>query len=376
MSLAGMNYRRDIVKSLTERVPDLLDWKEALPYACDVVEERFNAPEPLVDLSRGEIVPQEYLVSYREGTRTVGMVPADAPILLQGDGGSLKTWIALSISLACELGEDVGPFAPKWSGVHTLYLDWEADENTLRRRWHRLALGHGVPPPTIFYRRCVAPMTDMVATLRQDIAANNIGLVIVDSIASAVTGDLVKSDSIIPFYNAIRASASCTFLVISHVSKAAASSTSSEPQSAFGSVQVRNRARGGFEVKVTDATPTVSTVAITQEKMNDGATHRNPFGVTYTFVDPDGSITAARINGHSDALDARMTIADRLLRILGDGHPHSTADLAASLATTPATLRVTLSRLHDRGKIVSFPGPNGTPSSWGLADQHHGLSIP
>jgi predicted ArsR family transcriptional regulator len=71
-----------------------------------------------------------------------------------------------------------------------------------------------------------------------------------------------------------------------------------------------------------------------------------------------------------------MTIADRLLRILSDGQVHSTQHLATELGTTPNAIRVTLGRLHERGKIVSFPGANSnTPASWGLTDKHHGLSV-
>ncbi len=124
-----------------------------------------------------------------------GMIARESVIILSGDGGTGKTWLAL------HLCAHVGAGRP-WLGrrvwrMPTLYLDCQNGRARMWRRAHAILKGAGIAPEELA-QSTIAPSYAMDAlgerapedllTLHDAITAMQAGLVVIDSL-SDVIGD-------------------------------------------------------------------------------------------------------------------------------------------------------------------------------------------
>lgn len=116
----------------------------------------------------------EYLVD--------GLFVKNDVVLLAAYGGSLKTWVALSLMLAIQSGKPwLGRYQVRQGNV--MLLDYESGEYEVRRRLRLLAKGESVPP--IRYTWVGGSLHDEQTwrQIERDVVRFNIRLLVIDSLA-------------------------------------------------------------------------------------------------------------------------------------------------------------------------------------------------
>lgn len=346
-----------VLSARDERVP----WRDMLEVACVTTLRAFREGAALSDLSRTVPTPQRYL-------DTLGIVPVGETSVLYGDGASCKSFVALAYALAVRTGCSVGPFEPtEQCGV--LVLDWETTEDEQAERLHRLCMGLGIRNvPAFHYRPMWRPLAEDQTAVRRLVGECGATLVLVDSIAPAMGGE-VGSEQAIPFFNALRSlGPGVTRLVVSHVSKADAHQQTG-PGDPYGSVFVRNLSRSAWAAKATpDGDGLGVEVGLFHTKANRGPLRR-PVGVRFEFEDPAGPVTLRRV----DVLDnpelvQHASLGDRIYAALREGSLSTDEIVERTGATKASVLRTLLRRRDEIVRLTGGPG-RGNTATWGLAFQ-------
>jgi hypothetical protein len=313
----------------------------------------------------------------REGAPTVRLTPTEAPGLphllvdpllgahetavLFGDGGSGKGWVALTIAIAAATDTPLPGLRPM-RRVPVLYLDWEADEATLRERLALLRAGLNLADVgTILYRPMARALADELERVRRDVLARQVGLVVVDSFGPACGTEPETADAATRLFNALRELPAAR-LVVAHVSKAAAEQRgASRP---YGSVYVWNLARSVWELRRAEDEDDDLLVGLFHRKTNRGRLYP-PFGLRFTFGERAVALARADIEDQPDLL-ARTSLTRQLLALLRSGAKTVDEIVDALPGTTPDSARRTLNRLRERNRVVRLPGTSGRAGLWGL----------
>lgn len=367
LNLLSMQSQTQWVKQLNSRL-DRVPWDDVLITACATVVRQFQQASPMVDLSQVDLLTkrQEHLIP--------GLVPLGETTFAYGDSESLKSMLGGIIAVCVMEG-----LALPWAVMPTrqcrvLYCDWETNEVVQAERLQRIALGLGVSHRSqILYRgtlrgRDASPLRtlmDEVASLREQIQRERIGLVIIDSIGFAVDGKLVDDDVARGAMRALAQLTPATRLVIAHISKESAQQQGGRVDP-FGSAFFRAGIRSGFEVRRSGQesfeNDTVD-VGIFHWKSNDGA-HVRPFGLRFYF-EPDNGPIRVRTHDLNDVPDLAMrtSLSSRLRSALRGGADTIYA-LAEELDANVDTVSRTLRRMPDAIRIDG--GGAGQPATWGL----------
>ncbi|MDP3766949.1 MAG: AAA family ATPase, partial [Dehalococcoidia bacterium] len=252
---------RDKLAVTLSKRDDRKPWRDLIEIACTETLRLYREGEPIVDLRDTKVTPQKHLIER--------LLPLGETSVLYGDGASAKSFLALACGVAARTGIPIGPFrATQQAGV--LYLDWETTAEEQRERLGRICAGLGVEVPMIHYRPMWRALAEDSQYLRTEVDKLGVGLVIVDSIAPAVGGD-VDSAGVISFFNGLRSFGSeVTRLVLSHVSKQVREQEHGlgDP---FGSVFVLNFARSAWAVqRTTEAGGEAIEVGLFHRKVNRG----------------------------------------------------------------------------------------------------------
>jgi hypothetical protein len=159
----------------------------------------------------------------RGPTRTVDVdgwtLLRDFPTVLFGDGGSLKSFLALYVA---------GRLAQQ--GTRVLLLDWELDGEDHRERLHGL-FGSDVPND-VFYLRAEGSLVSEVNVLAREVQRHGIQYLVCDSVGMATEGPPDSSDAALSYFRALRQLGVRGSLGIAHVTK----SGDAADQRPFGSV--------------------------------------------------------------------------------------------------------------------------------------------
>lgn len=314
-------------------------WETIMEAVLESVVERLRIGEPVEDLS-SELasIHTPYLVS--------PILPADQTTILYGDGKSYKSLMALWLATAISLNQPL-PGMKVQDQRPVLYLDWEADSDTHKRRLRRIAMGMEVGRPHIAYRRMYRSIADEVAQVRRIVDQLDAGLVVIDSLGWACGGDLVKNEIAIPTMNALR-EIPCTRLVIAHVSTDGAARRDAVP---FGSRFFFNAARALWKV-----TRGSRGVTLTNRDTNDDD-RRTPIGLSFEFDPESGPIRIfERPLGEDpnveEVASARIVIRD----FLEGGDPCQTTEIALGTGQPVATVRGTLNRYPEFRRMQKSTG--------------------
>ncbi len=212
------------------------------------------------------------------GTDTVERVPHVVypfiydrnPTLWFGDGGSLKSFIALALCITLNTGHQFWPGVTATKKMNTLYLDWERDKRTFQTRVSQICRGHDLNPKDmfIFYRRCTNTFVNDYENIANLVADNNISLLIIDSMGGA-TGreDMNKQGTATDFMSALR-KLNISSLLITHTQK---DGDFKKAKTAIGSVYYKNLASHVWEIKLKqEIGETISEVMAINHKNNLG----------------------------------------------------------------------------------------------------------
>lgn len=334
-----------------------VDWDQLVTYACAVVAKQYRAPTPTIDLRTIEDAGAvDYLVP--------GLIPESETTVMYGDGESAKSLCALMIAASVRTKMTL-PWGAIPGQGEVLYLDWETNAKTVAGRLHRVCAGMGVATPLIHYRECTRSLLDELPTVREDISRKGIRLVVVDSIGFAATGALVEDETARTAMNALRSMAPATRLVVAHLSRSDAQSTSGKVKP-FGSAFFWNGMRSGIEVRRAEDQPAenVMDVGLFHRKANDGV-HHKPIAMRVSFDGLAGPIAFDQGDvGEVPELGARTSVSSRIRVALKRGALDTRA-ISEEVDATEATVRSALKRMPDAIQIEHGSG-RGKASVWGL----------
>jgi|GEM_PF-5547965 len=352
-----------------------------LRWAFGAIWDRVSQPEKAVSVWEFHKENLQYAVSYVGEDRSVrGMIVLGEINVLQGDGGSTKSYQAMAMTLAVASGRQVGPWKPL-AQAPVLYIDWETRGSTVMSRLSRLCAAQNLQRPDVLYKRALQPLKDMSEDIRQEVLDHDIKFVVIDSVSAAVGSDLT-GDSTMPFMSALRLLGDdVTVVVIAHVSLASVNDKRrTGPRRMMGSVQGRNQARRCIEVKRVAGNPIDRTavIAMTVEKANDDAMDGAPCGIRIQWSGTDGPVIMGATSaeqtpelGEEDSMEDRV---ERALLQAAGGHL-GTKDMSEELDIPLGKMRRILQSMEVNGRLVqvSEGGGRGREAQWRLAHDEPGF---
>lgn len=362
LSLTSTSAKASVVKALAARQPET-DWGRLIEQLAHTVVQSFRKGEPVVALrTTGE---QSLLIP----KAIEPFIYEDLPFVFFGEPGSAKSYLGVLIAaLAATGGKIPGvPFAAK-RRFAPLYLDWESHKQDLRYRVARVEKGLGESlDEKIHYRFCTGPLARSVEQLAEISAELSLDLLVVDSLGPAAGGDLNSPQSAEEFFEALR-QIRCTSIILAHCAK----NTDPRARSIFGSQFFTAHARGIAQVRrFQEAGEDDLCVGIYHTKSNVSRTER-PFGLRLHFDGNEGPVTVHPQDLRAvPELAATLPIGDQIIDVLVRDGPRRPKDLAEMLGVSAATVRKTLSRLHDRKKVVKL-----NDGRYGAATQEEEEDIP
>jgi hypothetical protein len=266
------------------------------------------------------------------------------PALIYAPGGAGKSFFAMFVALLLQNGLSL-QFEKTNSEVNVLYMDWEMDEREASRRFAMLVSPESQQQMP-FYMQCVLPLADMIDNVLQTFAANDIKLVIIDSAAPALGGDINDSAQVIRFFGAIRqmTTLDITVLVLSHVSKV--HKEKEDGVLPIGSIYFENLSRLTWEMKYHVDNNTTD-IALFCRKSNFG---KMP-NLGFRFVFESGHVYIEQLKNPENLQSSKdLTQKEAILSILWEG-PMTAESIAKYTGIPKDQVWVRLSGLKREKKV-------------------------
>lgn len=282
--------------------------------------------------------------------------------VLAAEGGTGKSMLAMAIAVSVGLGRSIVPEVTVTyeQSVNSLYLDWEDDADTHARRMKALCTGWGFEhvPNTIKHQRMVGPLANQLRDVRQVVAANKIGLVIVDSAGLAVGGDINDAAVALRYMSNIRALGSdLTVLTLTHLAK-------ENKGSPIGSVFFREGPRSMWlAVNEQDEGSAESYIGLFHKKVNNKGKMK-AIGLRAEFEDGATRYYKQGLDVFTK-ISAHLSLTERIYSILANGKI-TVDDLCDQIPDEHRKEIVSaLNRMKAQGKIARFGDEIGLASRQG-----------
>jgi len=194
----------------------------------------------------------------------------------------------------------------------------------------------------------VQPLADDVEALQEAVQEFEAGLLIIDSLGPACSGDLTVPETAMSFFRALRR-LNCTALVIAHPA------TNAETKTIFGSVFYTHLARSVWEVQTyQDVGGDSISLGLFHRKSNLSRLQR-PFGVEFIFEDDLGPIKVfPRDVVDIPAVGEKAPVRERIIALLPRSGPLKPKEVAKRLGAYEGTVRKELKRMRDRGLVAQL----------------------
>lgn len=333
-NLSSARARTERAKLLTERArsADTIDWLRHLEEFCERVHESERKGQPAIALRD---LP---LPTADEELTVAGLsLLRSHPVLLFGDGGAAKSYLALYFAgLLCQ------------QGIGVLYADWELAGHEHRERLGRL---FPIDMPNVLYARCERPLVHEVDRLRQVIHEHQIQYVVFDSVAFACDGPPEAAEIAGSYFRALR-QLKVGSLHIAHITKGSQNDKpGANEQRPFGSAFWHNGARSSWFAKRTDSNddPSNFSVGLFQRKANLGPL-RPAVGFQFSFQTTTTDIHRFDVRDNAE-LSISLSLFNRIVGALKQGAMTS-ALLAEELDAKEDTVRKQLTRKRDIFLVV------------------------
>lgn len=317
---------------------DRLDvgWNDILETAFRLAIEAHREGEPPVRMS-------DPVLADDGGYAIDPLVPDGDPVLLFAKPGQGKSWVALAVAAALDMGDGVLPL-PILRRHRVAYLDWEWKRAPHRRRLVQL-LGARADDSNILYRRMNGTLVSQAEQLSRMIHEWGITYIVIDSIALACGGDPQEPGPVLAMANAVR-SLGVGSLWVGHVPK------HGDDETAFGSQFWGACARATWHVQcVSEPGAPVMRLALNQKKVNEGPP-APPISLRFDFR--DGAATIARTDIMDEpAFQGILPPRVRIMAVL-EGGAATVAELGAATGLTKAVLTRTLGEFARERRVVEL----------------------
>jgi hypothetical protein len=327
INLSSVRARHDWARRLAARArAQGIDWGVLLEEVAQrtLAADRIGQPSQSLRSFPKPVPDDEY---DHHGFR----LPTAHPSILFGDGGTLKSYIALYVA-----GE------PRSRGIAVGFFDWELDGPSHRDRLERL---FGAQMPDLRYIRCDRPLVYDVDRLRRIVRDDELVFGIFDSVGFGTDGPPEAAESANEYFRAAR-QLGIGGLHIAHITKG-----ENADQKPFGSVFWHNGARSTWFAKLAATSPDgrTRTIGLFNRKQNLGPQHPAVgFDVTFT----DARTTIRRVNiADVDELAASLPLWQRMKHALT--HGLLTPDALADELEAKADSVTKAARRYD-GKVFTW----------------------
>ncbi len=268
LNVLSPQSRNALVKRLQQSGFNV-QWDDLLEYVCETLLEEHNALDPIYELDSLTEAESDLRMLFTP------LLPLGEPSVFYGPGGSMKSYLALSLAVGAHEYLNLAqvlPSEPLDQDATILYLDWETNAANWRNRLINVAAAMGVDeaPTRIKYQRMRGSLASSISQVRALASKLRSTFVIVDGISRACA-DNESAAAVNEFFDALDTitvdGQPVTRLILAHVTKAGIDQKHSKP---FGSVHVENAARSTWELRATkNETSGYTDVSIRLDKAND-----------------------------------------------------------------------------------------------------------
>jgi len=338
-----------LVKRL-EKNDKNISWEDVLTYITEITTEMARKGEPAEEIwaAEGDTLTPSYLLE--------PLLYLNHPTVIFGDYGSCKSAFALVTAYTVQL-----PFKDNKLGLTTngestkcLYLDYEDDPSSFRKRWSALERGFNTAPMPILYRRMTAALADSTDQLRRIVDDHGIKLLIVDSLGPAARGNLNDTEPAIKYHAALR-QLGITSLTLAHTSK----DQLSKKRTIFGSVFFMNLARSVWECKAEQEIGEDEAIISLKHSKGNLSKLQPPLGYRFSFT--NNSITVSKADLANTGLSGELPLTWQIKNLLKQGS-FTTKEISDRLDKGTDTIGRTLRRMRDRKQVAKLEG-----DTWGLS---------
>lgn len=233
LNLLAATSKTSLAKEMSRKVPSYEGWGELIESLCYQAAQEYRKPNESEAIGLTEPPPRTWrLWPFIEGTE---------PSILFGSPEAGKTYLALLQALSIQSGIAIVDFKPIQGNV--LYIDYEADRDTLERRIRRICRGMSLPYIALEYYKPVGSIAQEVATLRAIVRNKNIQHTITDSALKAAGGSLENTEQVGKCFTAYSALGTSN-TIIAHVAK----NNQTNQRTVFGSTFWTAMARSVWEI--------------------------------------------------------------------------------------------------------------------------------
>lgn len=345
MSTSTMNSLVKRLKEHSEEAP----WTDILTFITGKTMEIVRRGEPAIEiwLSEDDDLASQYLLE--------PILYLNHPTVIFGDYGSCKSLTVLVIAYIVQLpfyDNDFGLITNSES-THCLYLDYEDDHDSFRRRWSALERGFGKGTMPIVYKRMTSPLSDSIEQIQRIIQDKDINLIITDSLGPAARGNLNDPEPAIKCHAALR-QLNKTSLTLAHTAK----DPILKKRTIFGSVFFTNLAWSVWDCKnEQEVGEDEITISLKHIKANMSKLHL-PLGFRLCFE--DRAIKLGRADLRDTSISGDLPLPWQIKNLLKEG-PLIMKEIAEILEKSEDSIKTTLTRMAKKEELVKLH-----EHKWGL----------
>ena len=354
MNITSLRTITEISTKIHDRIKN--DWdierkviEQILEDAANLVVHFLERGEPILDIGGdAKIVNPSYLVE--------PLVYKGLPNILYGEGGTIKSIVALTCCILCKLGLKENPFEFKIQPAIPLFLDYEFEPDVTENRIVRICNGLGSDKVTIKYRRCRVPLMNEIDKIQDLVETNNINFLVIDSLGMAAgTDSLKEAKSATDFFSSL-GQLKCSSLIIAHPPKSNGEPGHSSPYgTAFFSYLARNvwECRKSQEVGEDEMD-----IAFVHTKTNLGKIYK-PFGIHASFADESITMFRTQIENIS-SFNSLQPIRKRIADFLGGNGMQALKDIVMAVGANQESVRQKLYQMKKDDEVLHLE------QKWGL----------
>lgn len=350
VNLLSSSTMTQLAKRMVKHSKDV-PWEQVLTVICSKTTEisRRGEEPTVIEPASASVTRPVYLLE--------PLIMKGVPNVIYGDKGVNKTTLATACLGLMATGDTESilgliPQRPVRSGL----LDWESNRDLTEYTIARLIEGGTVPWFNLPYLRCQRSLADEIDKIANFITANNIEMVLIDSLGQAAGSDKFDSagkGSALKFFECLRL-LNVTSLIIAQNAKG-----EDRKKSIFGSTYFTYYSRNIWELKADGDSirEDEMSIALFNEASNYSR-RRDPLGWRLEYTDTTIKMTAQSVT-MSDFLE-KVSQSKVLLDFLKDGAKTRKA-IIEEMDVSATHVDVLISRLKKKNMITSLGS-----GLWGL----------